>query len=92
MSATLSALLEQKATGEDLERLRRWSVFLRRRGACGTLDGAAQLAASLLREFPQVVQLHLDRSCTGCGSDRAVGPTAPFALEVPGVRAELLGS
>lgn len=90
MSATLSALVAQTATGEDLERLRRWSVVLKGRGACGTLDGATQLAASLLREFPAAVQAHLDGSCPQCRLNGRVGDAAPFAVDVPGPQPELL--
>ena len=43
------------ATNEDLARLQRWSVVLRGRGACATLDAATNVAASLLDQFPQTV-------------------------------------
>ena len=54
MSAVTEALRDGLATDEDLARLERWSVVLRGRGACGTLDGATNVAASLLRHFPQL--------------------------------------
>lgn len=92
MSAVLSALVAQAATGEDLERLRRWSVVLTGRGACATLDGATQLAGSLLREFPDTVQGHLDGACAECTGNDRVGQSAPFAAQVPGRQAELLRS
>ena len=92
MSATLAALVAQTAGGDHLAQLRRWSVFLVKRGACGTLDGAAQLAVSLLREFPEAVQAHLDGSCAGCRERPGTGVDAPFAVDVPGAAAELLGS
>jgi len=59
MSAVLDALRDGGAGGDDLARLRRWSQVLRGRGACGTLDGAVNLAASLLSQFPAVVDRHL---------------------------------
>ena len=59
MAAVTSALRDGVATKEDLTRLERWSVVLRGRGACGTLDGATNVAASLLVRFPQLVARHL---------------------------------
>ena len=59
MSAVTHALQEGAAEQSDVDRLARWSVVLRGRGACGTLDGAANVAASLLREFPEIVERHL---------------------------------
>lgn len=66
MSAVTSALRDGAATEEDVTRLERWSVVLRGRGACGTLDGATNIAASLLRQFPQAVQRHLADDCDTC--------------------------
>jgi NADH:ubiquinone oxidoreductase subunit F (NADH-binding) len=76
MAAVTGALRDGVATDEDLARLERWSVVLRGRGACGTLDGATNIAASLLRHFPQVVARHLDNSCETCrpGPFRAQRP------------------
>ncbi|MBP1821739.1 hypothetical protein [Mycobacterium sp. OAE908] len=66
MAAVTSALRDGVATDEDLARLERWSVVLRGRGACGTLDGATNVAASLLRQFPQLVSQHLANDCATC--------------------------
>jgi NADH:ubiquinone oxidoreductase subunit F (NADH-binding) len=66
MAAVTSALRDGVATQEDLTRLERWSVVLRGRGACGTLDGATNVAASLLRQFPQLVERHLANDCDRC--------------------------
>ena len=55
MAAVARALRDGVATEEDLARLRRWSVVLRGRGACATLDAATNIAASLLAKFPDVV-------------------------------------
>ncbi|MGV0794230.1 NADH-ubiquinone oxidoreductase-F iron-sulfur binding region domain-containing protein [Mycolicibacterium sp. XJ1819] len=66
MAAVACALRDGAATQEDLARLERWSVVLRGRGACGTLDGATNIAASLLRQFPQVVARHLANDCPVC--------------------------
>jgi len=60
MAACAGALRDGAATPEDVERLRRWSVVLRGRGACATLDAATNVAASLLDQFPSEVAHHLD--------------------------------
>ncbi|MGV0848911.1 NADH-ubiquinone oxidoreductase-F iron-sulfur binding region domain-containing protein [Mycolicibacterium phlei] len=70
MSAVTSALRDGAATQEDVTRLERWSVVLRGRGACATLDGATNVAASLLRQFPQAVQRHLAGDCDTCRADK----------------------
>lgn len=92
MAGTLAGLVAQTAGPDDLARLRRWSVQLVKRGACGTLDGAAALAASLLREFPAVVDAHLQAGCATCAAGTPLATGSPFAVEPPGARAELLGS
>jgi NADH:ubiquinone oxidoreductase subunit F (NADH-binding) len=66
MAAVATALRDGVATDEDLARLRRWSVVLRGRGACATLDAATNIAASLLKNFPDLVQSHLDDGCQTC--------------------------
>ena len=76
MSAVLSAMRDGDATAEDLTRLERWSVVLRGRGACATLDAATNVAASLLVQFPQVVARHMSGACEECraGAFRAHRP------------------
>jgi NADH:ubiquinone oxidoreductase subunit F (NADH-binding) len=66
MAAVAGALRDGIATTEDVDRLRRWSVVLRGRGACATLDAATNVAASLLDQFPGEVAHHLDNSCENC--------------------------
>ncbi|HZU49737.1 MAG TPA: NADH-ubiquinone oxidoreductase-F iron-sulfur binding region domain-containing protein [Mycobacterium sp.] len=66
MAAVVGALRDGAATGEDLKRLRRWSVMLRGRGACATLDAATNMAASLLDQFPHAVEHHLENACQRC--------------------------
>jgi NADH:ubiquinone oxidoreductase subunit F (NADH-binding) len=68
MSAVTAALRDGLASDEDLARLERWSVVLRGRGACATLDGATNLAASLLVQFPQLVAGHAENGCRNCES------------------------
>jgi NADH:ubiquinone oxidoreductase subunit F (NADH-binding) len=76
MSAVTEALRDGVATQEDLARLERWSVVLRGRGACATLDAATNVAASLLSAFPQVVDRHLQNDCDSCrvGAFKAMRP------------------
>jgi NADH:ubiquinone oxidoreductase subunit F (NADH-binding) len=76
MSAVAEALRDGMAEQADLDRLTRWSVVLRGRGACGTLDGAANVAASVLREFPEAVSRHLGGPCATCAE-------TPFRAERP---------
>ncbi|HXL59186.1 MAG TPA: NADH-ubiquinone oxidoreductase-F iron-sulfur binding region domain-containing protein [Mycobacterium sp.] len=80
MSAVTEALRDGVATDEDLARLERWSVVLRGRGACATLDGATNLAASLLAQFPQMVASHLENGCTTCHSG-AFSAVRPYEVE-----------
>jgi NADH:ubiquinone oxidoreductase subunit F (NADH-binding) len=80
MAAVASALRDGVATEEDLARLERWSVVLRGRGACGTLDGATNVAASLLRQFPQLVAQHLTNDCASCRT-AAFHAVRPYEVE-----------
>jgi NADH:ubiquinone oxidoreductase subunit F (NADH-binding) len=66
MAAAAGGLRDGVATSEDLDRLRRWSVTLRGRGACATLDAATNVAGTLLDQFPQAVAHHLDNTCEAC--------------------------
>ena len=80
MAAAAAALRDGVATAEDVARLRRWSVVLRGRGACATLDAATNTAGSLLDQFPDEVARHLDNICESCG----VGPYSaerPYEVE-----------
>jgi NADH:ubiquinone oxidoreductase subunit F (NADH-binding) len=84
MSAVLDALRDSRAEAEDVERLTAWSVKLRGRGACGTLDGATNVAAAVLREFPDAVAAHLEGTCATCeAADGAPVSAAPFAVTLP---------
>ena len=84
MAAAAGALRDGTATTDDVARLRRWSVVLRGRGACATLDAATNIAASLLDKFPGEVAGHLD---AGLGlSDCAAGMFSaerPYEVEAP---------
>ncbi|MGH3524012.1 MAG: NADH-ubiquinone oxidoreductase-F iron-sulfur binding region domain-containing protein, partial [Mycobacterium sp.] len=85
MAAVAGALRDGAATDEDLARLRRWSVVLRGRGACATLDAATNVASSLLDQFPHAVARHLDNACRTCqlGAFRADRPYAVEAVKQP---------
>lgn len=78
MAAVAIGLREGTATGEDLGRLRRWSQVLRGRGACGTLDAATNIAASLLDKFPDEVAARLE--ATGPDPD-CYRAERPFEVE-----------
>ncbi|MFZ3416809.1 NADH-ubiquinone oxidoreductase-F iron-sulfur binding region domain-containing protein [Arthrobacter sp. 3Tela_A] len=74
MAAVVDGLRLGRTSQEDLDRLRHWTHDLRGRGACGTLDGATNAAATLLREFPELVASHLDGVCVLC---TAAGDNVP---------------
>jgi NADH:ubiquinone oxidoreductase subunit F (NADH-binding) len=76
MSAVTEALRDGEAAEDDLTRLERWSVVLRGRGACATLDAATNVAASLLQAFPQDVARHMKGDCDECR-------TGPFSAARP---------
>jgi NADH:ubiquinone oxidoreductase subunit F (NADH-binding) len=80
MSAVATALRDGLATAEDLVRLERWSVVLRGRGACATLDAATNVAATLLQQFPQIVARHVDGECDACRTD-AYDALRPYEVE-----------
>ncbi len=80
MAAVAGALRDGVATSEDLGRLRRWSVVLRGRGACATLDAATNVAASLLDQFPHAVERHLDNTCEACRA-QAFRAERPYEVE-----------
>lgn len=82
MAAVGAALRDFAATQEDLDRLRRWSVVLRGRGACATLDAATNVAGTLLDQFPDEVARHLSGRCQECsaGAFRADRPYQAAAM------------
>ena len=67
MSAALDRLAASSATADDLTRLTGWATSLRGRGACAYLDGAANLPATLLREFGEHVDQHRIGPCPRSG-------------------------
>src|SRR3978361_2038584 len=83
LAAVTSALRDGVATADDLARLERWSVVLRGRGACATLDAATNIAASLLLQYPELVARHLDGQCEDC-RDNAFHAHRPYEVEALG--------
>jgi NADH:ubiquinone oxidoreductase subunit F (NADH-binding) len=82
MSGVATALAGGFAGDADLQRLHRWCASLPGRGACGTLDGAVNIAASMLREFPEAVGAHLRERCPQCAGTDFTALTAPFAASL----------
>jgi NADH:ubiquinone oxidoreductase subunit F (NADH-binding) len=83
MAAAGGALRDGAATTEDVGRLRRWSVVLRARGACATIDAACNVAASLLDQFPDEVARHLEGDCPVCRNG-AFRSDRPYEAEAMG--------
>jgi NADH:ubiquinone oxidoreductase subunit F (NADH-binding) len=80
MSGVASALAHGAAGWVDVQRLHTWSTTLPGRGACGTLDGAAMVALTLLREFPGDVEAHVRKRCASCARMDLTARIAPFAV------------
>ncbi|MGU3501107.1 NADH-ubiquinone oxidoreductase-F iron-sulfur binding region domain-containing protein [Mycobacterium sp. C31M] len=77
MAAAAAALRDGAADTDDLARLQRWSVVLRNRGACATLDAACNIAASMLAMFGDDVARLLD----GGARDTVYDAVRPFEVE-----------
>jgi NADH:ubiquinone oxidoreductase subunit F (NADH-binding) len=79
MAGVAAALARGEARTADIERLAGWTGFLPGRGACATLDGAVNVAASLLREFPDEVAAHQERACPACAATDFLTTDSPYA-------------
>ncbi len=88
MSGVAAALAAGTANDADLERLRSWCASLPGRGACGTLDGAVNVARSVLREFPKEVAAHQRGRCPRCAGTDFTALTVPFAADPGALTAE----
>ncbi|WP_435213605.1 NADH-ubiquinone oxidoreductase-F iron-sulfur binding region domain-containing protein [Streptomyces sp. bgisy034] len=82
MTKALQAVACGEADFDLIAQLHRWSQQLPGRGACGLLDAAARVVATLLAHFPDVVDAHARSACPDCAS------TAPedgrrFTVPVP---------
>jgi NADH:ubiquinone oxidoreductase subunit F (NADH-binding) len=80
MSGVASALAHGAAGPADVQRLQSWSATLAGRGACATLDGAANVARTLLQEFPAEVDAHIRDRCAVCAEMDFAADTPPFAV------------
>jgi NADH:ubiquinone oxidoreductase subunit F (NADH-binding) len=85
MAGVAAALAQGFAGDPEIERLRSWCGSLPGRGACGTLDGAVNIARSLLREFPGEVDSHLRGRCARCAGTEFTALTVPFAAAPDGI-------
>lgn len=81
LAGALSAVVRGTADPGTPDRLRRWSGQLPGRGACGLLDAAARIAASLLTHFPDRLDEH--RDCPGCAGAAAPEDGRRFLVAVP---------
>lgn len=88
MSGVAAALATGVAAEADIARLRSWCGSLPGRGACGTLDGAVNIARSMLGEFPGAVDAHLRRRCQRCAGTDFTALTVPFAADPGALSAE----
>ena len=79
MSGVTTALARGVAAPAAVSRLESWAAFLPGRGACATLDGAANVARSLLREFPAEMEAHVRDRCGLCAELDFTTRTPPFA-------------
>jgi NADH:ubiquinone oxidoreductase subunit F (NADH-binding) len=80
MAGVAAALARGEAGPAEITRLEHWCGFLPGRGACATLDGAAGIAATLLREFPAEVAAHQQDACPACAATDFLATDSPFAL------------
>lgn len=65
--ATAFEHLARRDAVDRRERLARWILAVRGRGACRLPDGAAAFARSALETFADEVELHLNGRCSGAG-------------------------
>lgn len=70
MRKILEDLGDGTASDEDLAKVAKWSVSLRGRGACGTLDGATNVVATLFARFEPVIAGHATNGCSACAPAR----------------------
>jgi len=80
MSKAIASLGLHRIDEAELGRLEGWSTSLRGRGACGTLDGAAQLAATIFRDFPDEIAAHRAAPCPRCQALLPAGERTRFRV------------
>jgi NADH:ubiquinone oxidoreductase subunit F (NADH-binding) len=81
MAGVAAALARGEAGPAEIRRLEYWCGFLPGRGACATLDGAVNVAAMLLREFPADVDAHQRDACPACAATDFLSTDSPFACD-----------
>ncbi|MGW7379067.1 NADH-ubiquinone oxidoreductase-F iron-sulfur binding region domain-containing protein [Streptomyces sp. NPDC054794] len=82
LARTLTAVAHGEADDDAADKLLRWSSQLPGRGACGLLDAAARIVATLLAHFPDRVDAHRRAACPACaGATPEDGRR--FAVPVP---------
>ena len=92
MAGVVAALGHGYAGDPEIQRLRSWCASLPGRGACGTLDGAVNIARSLLREFPGDVDAHLRGRCARCAETDFTALTVPFAAAPDAITPDLVNT
>ena len=81
MSAVTEALRDGLATDEDLARLERWSVVLRGRGACATLDARHQRGGQPARAVPPARRPSPRRTAARHAQSGAFSAVRPYEVE-----------
>ncbi|MEU4037430.1 NADH-ubiquinone oxidoreductase-F iron-sulfur binding region domain-containing protein [Streptomyces collinus] len=82
LATTLAAVARGATDDDPTGKLHRWSRQLPGRGACGLLDAAARVVATLLDRFPDRVAAHRDAACPAC-ADPAPDDGRRFRVPVP---------
>ncbi|MFF2205053.1 NADH-ubiquinone oxidoreductase-F iron-sulfur binding region domain-containing protein [Streptomyces sp. NPDC058145] len=68
LATALTAVARGEAADDTTGKLHRWSRELPGRGACGLLDAAARIVATLLAHFPDRVAAHRGSACPACAN------------------------
>ncbi|MFF7355654.1 MULTISPECIES: NADH-ubiquinone oxidoreductase-F iron-sulfur binding region domain-containing protein [Streptomyces] len=66
LAGTLTAVARGEAGEDPAEKLHRWSRQLPGRGACGLLDAATRIVATLLTHFPDRIGARHGSGCPAC--------------------------
>ncbi|MGW2646286.1 NADH-ubiquinone oxidoreductase-F iron-sulfur binding region domain-containing protein [Streptomyces sp. NPDC001393] len=82
LAGTLTAVGRGETDDDACDRLRRWSGQLPGRGACGLLDAAARIVATLLVHFPDRIAAHRRAACPACEAERS-DDGGRFTVPVP---------
>ncbi|MFJ9817415.1 NADH-ubiquinone oxidoreductase-F iron-sulfur binding region domain-containing protein [Streptomyces sp. NPDC101151] len=82
LAGTLTSVARGTANHDTTDQLHRWSRQLPGRGACGLLDAAARIVATLLAHFPDRVDAHRGSACPAC-ADPAPEDGRRFRVPMP---------